>query len=61
MNKEARPTTLKREGFWGDEFGTEIVEWVVVTLILTVAAFALLQAIGPELNNLVSWIVRKLR
>jgi len=61
MNKKARPTTREREGFLGDEFGTEIVEWVVVTLILTVAAFALLQAIGPELNNLVSWIVRKLR
>lgn len=46
----------QHEGFWRDEFGTEIVEWVVVTLILTVAAFALLQAIGPELNDLVSRI-----
>jgi len=47
--------------FWGDEFGTEIVEWVVVTLILAVAAFALLQAIGPELKNLLGWIASKLR
>jgi len=47
--------------FWGDEFGTEIVEWVVVTLILAVAAFALLQAIAPELKNLLGWVASKLR
>lgn len=60
MRRRARLTAPACGGFWGDEFGTEIVEWVVVTLILTVAAFALLQAIGPELSNLVSWIATKL-
>ncbi len=61
MEWRTRLTTPERKGFWGDEFGAEIVEWVVVTLILTLATFVLLQAIGPELNNLVSWIAGKLR
>jgi Flp pilus assembly pilin Flp len=61
MEGETRPTTPERKQFWEDEFGTEIVEWVVVTLILTVAAFVLLQAVGPELNNLVTSVMKKLR
>ena len=61
MSGEARPMSMEGREFWGDEFGTEIVEWVVVTLILAVAAFALLQAIGPELKNLLGWIASKLR
>ena len=31
---------------WHQERGTEWLEWVIVTLILTIAIFALLQAVG---------------
>ncbi len=37
---------------WDDESGVEIVEWIVVTMILIVAFFALFQAIGDKLAAL---------
>jgi Flp pilus assembly pilin Flp len=39
---------LKR--FLADESGPELVEWAVVTVILILATYAILQAIGGELN-----------
>lgn len=46
---------MKRDArFRGDESGAEIVEWVVVTMILIVAFFALFQAIGDELTALLA-------
>lgn len=33
-----------------DERGVRFVEWVVVTLIMIVATFAILQAVGGELG-----------
>lgn len=35
--------------FLRDESGVEIIEWVIVTVILTLAVYAILQAVGPEL------------
>lgn len=42
-----------REGnrFGSDKTGAEIVEWIVVTMILIIAFFALLQAIGDDLRG----------
>ncbi len=37
-----------------DESGVEIIEWVIVTVILTLAVYAILQAVGPELLKSVS-------
>ena len=46
---------MKRNGsFWGDESGVQIVDWIVVTLILIIAFFALFQAIGDELAVLIA-------
>ena len=39
---------LKR--FVADESGPELVEWAVVTVILILATYAILQSIGGELN-----------
>lgn len=41
---------LKR--FLSDESGPELVEWAVVTVILILATFAILQAIGGELTRI---------
>jgi Flp pilus assembly pilin Flp len=41
---------LKR--FVQDESGPELVEWAVVTVILILATFAVLQAIGGQLNQI---------
>jgi len=41
---------LKR--FLADESGPELVEWAVVTVILILATFATLQAIGGELTRI---------
>lgn len=43
------------------ERGAGLVEWVVVTLILTVAIYAILQVIGPDVQQLFDLIVAKLR
>lgn len=36
---------------WQGEHGAEWVEWIIVTLILTIAIFALLQAVGEHLTE----------
>ena len=46
-----------REG----ESGVQLVEWAVVTLILILAIYAVLQAIGPDIRVLVTSLVDKLR
>ncbi|MCD6519101.1 MAG: hypothetical protein J7M05_04155 [Anaerolineae bacterium] len=38
--------------FFQDESGPELVEWAVVTVILILATFAILQAIGNELTRI---------
>lgn len=38
--------------FYEDESGPELVEWAVVTVILILATFAILQAIGGELTRI---------
>jgi len=38
--------------FYKDESGPELVEWAVVTVILILATFAILQAIGGELSRI---------
>lgn len=38
--------------FVADESGPELVEWAVVTVILILATFAILQAIGSNLNQI---------
>jgi Flp pilus assembly pilin Flp len=37
--------------FVKDESGPELVEWAIVTLILILATFAILQLIGDELKT----------
>ena len=38
--------------FWADESGPDFIEWVVVTVILILAIYAILQALGPEIEKL---------
>ncbi len=38
---------------WHQERGAEWLEWVIVTLILTIAFFALLQAVGGHLTEFI--------
>ena len=39
-----------------DESGSDLIEWIVVTVILIVAFCALLQAFGPQIENAVDWL-----
>ncbi|NLV74222.1 MAG: hypothetical protein GXY52_06020 [Chloroflexi bacterium] len=41
--------------------GAAIAEWVVVTIILTIATFALLQAVGPELVGFIQQALEKIK
>jgi Flp pilus assembly pilin Flp len=41
---------LKR--FLADESGPELIEWAVVTMILILATYVVLQAIGGRLNEI---------
>ncbi len=36
--------------------GPELFEWIAVTLILAVAFFVLLQAIGPQVQQALDWL-----
>ena len=47
--------------FFADESGPELVEWAVVTVILILATFAILQSIGGELTNIYNQILTALR
>lgn len=39
-------------GSGAGSLGTEILEWLIVTVILTLAIFAVLQAVGSDLEQL---------
>ena len=47
---------LKR--FLGDERGPELVEWAIVTVILVLATWLILQAIGDQLTSIYREILR---
>ncbi|MCG2767514.1 MAG: hypothetical protein L6435_03935 [Anaerolineae bacterium] len=51
-------TELKR--FFEDETGPELVEWAVVTVVLILATFAVLQLIGGELTRIYNKILETL-
>ena len=37
---------------YGNESGPELLEWVVVTVIMIVAIFAILQAVGGQVTEI---------
>ncbi len=47
--------------FWADERGGQVVEWIVVTLIMIVATFAILQAVGGEISAFVTGAIAWVR
>jgi Flp pilus assembly pilin Flp len=47
--------------FYKDESGPELVEWAIVTLILILATFAILQLIGDELKTSYNRILETLK
>ena len=49
---------LKR--FTKDDSGPEFVEWVLVTIILILAIYAILQALGPDIQAFFDTIATKL-
>ncbi len=51
-----------RQGrFIDDESGAEVLEWAVVTVILIVATYAILQAVGTEFGAVASTVLFKIR
>jgi Flp pilus assembly pilin Flp len=48
--------TLRR--FLSDESGPELVEWAIVTVILVLATYLILQAIGDQLSAIYREILR---
>lgn len=40
--------------FIEEESGAELVEWALVTIILILAIYAILQAVGPEIEGFLS-------
>ena len=52
-------TKLKK--FFEDESGPELVEWAVVTVVLILATFAILQLIGGELTRIYNKILETLQ
>ena len=47
--------------FVDDESGAELLEWAVVTVILIVATYAILQAVGTEFGAVASTVLSKIR
>lgn len=47
--------------FFEDETGPELVEWAVVTVVLILATFAVLQLIGGELTRIYNKILETLQ
>ena len=47
--------------FHDDESGAEFVEWLLVTVILILAIYAILQAIGPDIQAFVDSMLARLR
>jgi len=46
--------------FLSDESGPELVEWAIVTVILVLATYLILQAIGDKLTDIYREILRVL-
>ena len=46
--------------FLADESGPELVEWAIVTVILVLATYLILQAIGDQLSAIYREILRVL-
>jgi Flp pilus assembly pilin Flp len=61
MKGHNRLALCARAAFFEDESGSQLVEWIVVTLILTVAIYAVLQAFGPEIQNIVAYVASRLK
>jgi len=47
--------------FVKEECGAGLVEWAVVTVILILAIYAILQVIGPDVQRIVNTFLAKLR
>lgn len=47
--------------FFGDDAGAEVVEWAAVTVILIVATYAILQAVGSEFDAVASTVLFRIR
>lgn len=70
MSREYRPTKLEQKEvnssmsrlkrFLSDERGPELVEWAIVTVILVLATYLILQAIGDQLSAIYREILRVL-
>jgi hypothetical protein len=51
----------RRRGFIDDESGAELLEWVIVTAILIVATYAILQVVGAEFGAVASAVLLRIR
>jgi len=47
--------------FIDDDSGAELLEWAVVTVILVVATYAILQAVGGEFGAVASTVLFRIR
>ena len=51
----------RQRGFIDDESGAELLEWAIVTVILIVATYAILQAVGSEFGAVASTVLYRIR
>lgn len=58
--KEVNSGMRELRRFWSDESGPELVEWAIVTVILVLATYLILQAIGDQLSAIYREILRVL-
>jgi hypothetical protein len=58
--KEVGSTMRELRRFLSDERGPELVEWAIVTIILVLATYLILQAIGDQLSEIYREILRVL-
>jgi len=58
--KEVGPTMSELRRFLSDERGPELVEWAIVTVILVLATYLILQNIGDQLSAIYREILRVL-
>jgi len=45
----------------GSNPGAELAEWIVVTVIMIIATFAILQVVGPQLTSAAQSLLEKSR
>jgi len=58
--KEVNSGMRELRRFLSDETGPELVEWAIVTVILVLATYLILQAIGDQLSAIYREILRVL-